>query len=154
MVHHCELGQQKIKIQAELSYFGHLRQRVILRSHGAKDLKLHWAVQTMLLNRLHVLCSEYFVKMITKTTGSRGTGEIVFQRQTLTKIYRSQSQRLGFTISKSGVANIVNSVGCRRNHKSVSLPSPAKKQPCKVATKATIRLVDLMTQKENPKSQR
>ena len=60
---------------------------------------------------------------------------------------------MGFRISKSGLANI-KSIGYRRNDKLVGLPSPGKEQPKKVATKTIIRKVDLMTQKENPPSQR
>jgi [histone H3]-lysine36 N-dimethyltransferase SETMAR len=60
----------------------------------------------------------------------------------------------GFDISLSGVFNIVNCIGYRRNDKLVGLPSPKKSHPTVVRTKELIGKIDKMTDKENPLSQR
>ena len=57
-------------------------------------------------------------------------------------------------ISKSCVHNIVSGKGKRRQAKLQGLPSPVKVQPPKKVTTAMMRRLDLLTSRENPKSQR
>ena len=62
----------------------------------------------------------------------------------------------GITISHKTVANIINSIGNRRNHKSVGLSSPKiehKQHRRSIRTDKLIRQVDALTRKENPLSQ-
>lgn len=60
----------------------------------------------------------------------------------------------GYSISKSGVALILNSIGERRNHEESGVPIPRKPHPRHIRTNVLIQKIDKWTDKENPPSQR
>jgi len=63
-------------------------------------------------------------------------------------------RRDNIVISQRTVSRIINNVGNRRVLKAKGQPSPIKRQPCKVVTPRIVKRIDLLTQKENPPSQR
>ena len=76
-----------------------------------------------------------------------------FSRENLSfELIRKKLIDIGHKISKKTVANIVNCIGERQNHNMVGLPPPKKPHPRQKATKAMIRKIDMLTDKENPPS--
>jgi hypothetical protein len=67
---------------------------------------------------------------------------------------QSKLKEQNITVSDKTVSNVLNSIGYRRNHKSVGLSSPKKEQPRTVRTRALIQKIDNLTNKKDPPTQR
>ena len=87
------------------------------------------------------------------------SGAVEAQVQTLSRegysirTIKTKLKKSGTSLGKSTIADVINSIGQRRNHKLVGLPTPENFQPRKVRTNQLIKKIDKFTDKENPPNQ-
>lgn len=67
---------------------------------------------------------------------------------------RKKLRKQNYIVSEGTISNVINCVGERRQAKSTGQRSPVKRQPLKPSNQSALKKIDLMTQKENPPSQK